>query len=119
MVDFGPLFEQPSMLFFGAAARLGIFLTMALAVLLKFPLKEAAAIGIIGTADGPTSIYVATNLAPRLLAPISVAAYSYMSLVPIIQPPVVRALTTSDERKIRMEPVRSRRSPRPCASSSR
>ncbi|MGI6632622.1 MAG: sodium ion-translocating decarboxylase subunit beta [Bacillota bacterium] len=109
MVDFGPLFEQPSMLFFGAAAQLGIFLTMALAVLLKFPLKEAAAIGIIGTADGPTSIYVATNLAPRLLAPISVAAYSYMSLVPIIQPPVVRALTTSDERKIRMEPVRSKK----------
>lgn len=109
MVDFGPLFEQPSMLFFGAAAQLGIFLTMTLAVLLKFPINEAAAIGIIGTADGPTSIYVATNLAPRLLAPISVAAYSYMSLVPIIQPPVVRALTTPDERRIRMEPVKSKK----------
>lgn len=109
MVDFGPLLEQPFMLFFGAAAQLGIFLTMTFAVLARFPLHEAAAIGIIGTADGPTSIYVASILAPRLLAPISVAAYSYMSLVPIIQPPVVRALTTSDERKIRMEPVRSKR----------
>ncbi|HHX28705.1 MAG: sodium ion-translocating decarboxylase subunit beta [Bacillota bacterium] len=109
MVDFGPLLEQPFMLFFGAAAQLGIFLTMTLAVLAKFPLHEAAAIGIIGTADGPTSIYVASILAPRLLAPISVAAYSYMSLVPIIQPPVVRALTTPAERKIHMEPVRSKK----------
>ena len=82
---------------------------MTLAVLAKFPLHEAAAIGIIGTADGPTSIYVASILAPRLLAPISVAAYSYMSLVPIIQPPVVRALTTPAERKIHMEPVRSKK----------
>ncbi len=103
MIDFGPLFEQPATLFFGAAAQIGIFMTMAAAVLLKFPLKEAAAIGIIGAADGPTSIYVATKFAPRLLGPISVAAYSYMSLVPLIQPPVVRALTTPDERKIRMD----------------
>lgn len=109
MVDFGPLLEQPFMLFFGAAAQLGIFLTMTLAVLARFPINEAAAIGIIGTADGPTSIYVASILAPRLLAPISVAAYSYMSLVPIIQPPVVRALTTSSERQIHMEPVRSKK----------
>lgn len=108
MVDFGPLFEQPSMLFFGAAAQFGIFMTMALAVLFKFPINEAAAIGVIGAADGPTSIYVASILSPRLLAPISVAAYSYMSLVPLIQPPVVRALTTPAERKIRMEPVKSK-----------
>jgi oxaloacetate decarboxylase beta subunit len=108
MVDFGPLFEQPSMLFFGAAAQIGIFLTMALAVVLGFSIKEAASIGIIGAADGPTAIYVATRFAPHLLAPISVAAYSYMSLVPIIQPPVVRALTTKSERCIRMEPASSK-----------
>lgn len=108
MVDFGPLFEQPSMLFIGAAAQLGIFMTMAAAVLLGFDLKEAASIGIIGAADGPTAIYVATRFAPHLLAPISVAAYSYMSLVPMIQPPVVNALTTSAERRIRMEPTKSK-----------
>ena len=108
MVDFGPLFEQPSMLFFGAAAQFGIFLTMALAVALGFDIKEAASIGIIGAADGPTAIYVATRFAPSLLAPISVAAYSYMSLVPIIQPPVVRALTTPAERRIKMEPTASK-----------
>ena len=108
MVDFGPLFEQPSMLFFGAAAQVGIFLTMVLATVLGFDLREAASIGIIGAADGPTAIYVATKFAPHLLAPISVAAYSYMSLVPIIQPPIVKALTTKRERRIKMEPVRSR-----------
>jgi len=108
MVDFGPLFEQPSMLFFGAAAQLGIFLTMAMAVLLGFSLREAASIGIIGAADGPTAIYVATRFAPHLLAPISVAAYSYMSLVPIIQPPVVKLLTTPKERRIRMGAGRSK-----------
>jgi len=102
MIDFGPLLEQPEMLFFGAAAQLGIFLTMAMAVLAGFDLKEAASIGIIGAADGPTSIYVATRFARHLLGPISVAAYSYMSLVPIIQPPVIRALTTPEERRIRM-----------------
>jgi sodium ion-translocating decarboxylase beta subunit len=102
MIDFAPLLQQPAMLFFGAAAQLGIFLTMAMASLAGFSLKEAAAIGIIGAADGPTSIYVATKFARNLLGPISVAAYSYMSLVPIIQPPVIRALTTSEERKIRM-----------------
>lgn len=103
MIDFGPLLEQPAMLFFGAAAQLGIFLTMAMAVLAGFDLKEAASIGIIGAADGPTSIYVATKFARHLLGPISVAAYSYMSLVPIIQPPVIRALTTEKERRIRMK----------------
>lgn len=107
MIDFGPLFEQPSMLFFGAAAQLGIFMTMAGAVLLGFDLKEAASIGIIGAADGPTAIYVATRFAPHLLAPISVAAYSYMSLVPMIQPPVIKALTTREERRIKMEPAKS------------
>ncbi len=111
MIDFGPLLQDPEMLFFGAAAQFGIFFTMILALLVgRIPgvsgissLREAAAIGIIGAADGPTSIYVATRFAPRLLAPITVAAYSYMSLVPIIQPPVVRALTTREERMIRME----------------
>ncbi|NLC14817.1 MAG: sodium ion-translocating decarboxylase subunit beta [Firmicutes bacterium] len=102
MIDFGPLLQQPAMLFFGAAAQLGIFLPMAMAGLAGFSLKEAAAIGIIGAADGPTSIYVATKFARHLLGPISVAAYSYMALVPIIQPPVIRALTTAEERKIRM-----------------
>lgn len=102
MIDFGPLLKNPFMLFFGAAAQFGIFATMLVATLLGFDLKEAATIGIIGAADGPTSIYVATKFAPRLLAAISVAAYSYMSLVPIIQPPVVKALTTRKERLIRM-----------------
>jgi sodium ion-translocating decarboxylase beta subunit len=109
MIDFAPLLQQPAMLFFGAAAQLGIFLTMAMAGLAGFSLKEAAAIGIIGAADGPTSIYVATKFARNLLGPISVAAYSYMSLVPIIQPPVIRALTTSEERKIRMPVSESRK----------
>ncbi len=102
MIDFGPLFQQPAMLFFGAAAQLGIFLTMAMAVLAGFGLKESAAIGIIGAADGPTSIYVATRFARNLLGPISVAAYSYMALVPIIQPPVIKAMTTQKERRIKM-----------------
>ncbi|ADL08272.1 sodium ion-translocating decarboxylase subunit beta [Thermosediminibacter oceani] len=104
MIDFTPLLQQPFMLFFGAAAQFGIFFTMAMAALFGFDLKEAASIGIIGAADGPTSIYVATKFARHLLAPISVAAYSYMSLVPIIQPPVIKLLTTSAERKIRMKP---------------
>lgn len=102
MIDFGPLLSNPKMLLFGAAAQFGIFATLIVAALLGFPLKEAASIGIIGAADGPTSIFVASRLAPRLLAPISVAAYSYMSLVPLIQPPVVKALTTKKERMIRM-----------------
>lgn len=112
MIDFGPLLSQPFTIFLGAAAQLGIFLTMLMAALAGYPLKEAAAIGIIGAADGPTSIYVATKFAPRLLGPISVAAYSYMSLVPIIQPPVIRALTTREERRIKMPPVAAVEIPR-------
>ena len=102
MIDFKPLLQNPSMLFFGAAAQFGIFACLFVAVLMGYDLKEAASIGIIGAADGPTSIYVANKFAERLLAPISVAAYSYMSLVPIIQPPVIKALTTREERLIRM-----------------
>lgn len=103
MIDFTPLLKNPSLLLFGAAAQLGIFVTMVLATALGFSLKEAGAIGIIGAADGPTSIYVANRFAPSLLGPISVAAYSYMALVPIIQPPIIRMLTTREERRIRME----------------
>lgn len=103
MIDFSPLFKKPFLLLFGAAAQLGIFFTLIAAVLLDFDLKEAAAIGIIGAADGPTSIFVASRFAPDLLGPISVAAYSYMALVPIIQPPIIRLLTSKKERLIRME----------------
>ncbi len=103
MIDFSPLLQNPFMLLFGAAAQLGIFVTIALAALLGFSLHQAGAIGIIGAADGPTSIYVANRFAPSLLGPISVAAYSYMALVPIIQPPIIRLLTTKEERKIRMD----------------
>jgi oxaloacetate decarboxylase beta subunit len=91
------------MFFFGAAAQFGIFATMLLAIAFGFDLKEAASIGIIGAADGPTSIYVASKFAERLLPPITVAAYSYMSLVPIIQPPVIKLLTSRKERLIRMD----------------
>ncbi len=103
MIDFSPLFQQPILLLFGAAAQFGIFMTMILATAVGFDIKEAASIGIIGAADGPTSIIVATQLAKDLLGPISVAAYSYMALVPIIQPPVIKALTSQKERKIRMK----------------
>ncbi len=103
MIDFSPLLAQPRMVLLGAAGQFGIFGTLILATLLGFPLNEAASIGIIGAIDGPTSIFVATRLAPELLAPIAVAAYSYMSLIPIIQPPLMRLLTTREERLIRME----------------
>ena len=103
MIDFGPLLQQPFMLFFGAAAQLGIFITTIFARALGFTLKEAVSIGIIGAADGPTSIYVANLFAGNLIGPITVAAYSYMSLVPLIQPPVIKALTTPEERKISMD----------------
>lgn len=104
MIDFTPLFQTPSMLFFGAAAQFGIFATMLVAILLGFSLPEAGAIGVIGAADGPTTIYVANAFKLRdLMGPLTVAAYSYMSLVPIIQPPVIKALTTKEERKIRMQ----------------
>lgn len=102
MTDFGPLLENPKMVLLGAAGQFGIFLTLILAIVLGFTRPEAASIGIIGAIDGPTSIYVSAKLAPNLLGPITVAAYSYMSLVPIIMPPVMKLLTTKGERTIRM-----------------
>jgi oxaloacetate decarboxylase beta subunit len=103
MIDFTPLLAQPKMALLGAAGQFGIFGTLILAIALGFPLNQAASIGVIGAIDGPTSIFVATKLAPELLAPIAVAAYSYMSLIPIIQPPLMKLLTTKKERMIRME----------------
>lgn len=103
MIDFSPLLAQPRMVLLGAAGQFGIFGTLMLAIALGFPLNQAASIGVIGAIDGPTSIFVATKLAPELLAPIAVAAYSYMSLIPIIQPPLMRLLTTKKERLIRMD----------------
>ncbi|HET9587738.1 MAG TPA: sodium ion-translocating decarboxylase subunit beta [Anaerolineales bacterium] len=103
MIDFSPLLAQPKMALLGAAGQFGIFGTLILAIALGFPLNQAASIGVIGAIDGPTSIFVATKLAPELLAPIAVAAYSYMSLIPIIQPPLMRLLTTQRERRIRMD----------------
>lgn len=102
MTDFGPLLENPKMVLVGAAGQFGIFGTLMVALLLGFNINEAASIGIIGAIDGPTSIYVSSQLAPHLLAQIVVVAYSYMSLVPIIQPPIMRLLTTRSERLIRM-----------------
>ena len=102
MTDFGPLLENPKMAILGAAGQFGIFGVLMLALLLGFPMNEAASIGIIGAIDGPTAIYVSQKLAPNLLGPIAVAAYSYMSLVPIIQPPVMKLLTTREERLVRM-----------------
>jgi carboxybiotin decarboxylase len=103
MIDFSPLLAQPRMALLGAAGQFGIFGTLILAVAIGFPLNQAASIGVIGAIDGPTSIFVATKLAPEILAPIAVAAYSYMSLIPIIQPPLMKLLTTRKERLIRME----------------
>lgn len=103
MIDFGPLLQNPFMLLFGAAAQFGIFFVLVVAVLFGFTLPEAASIGIIGAADGPTSIVVANQLAPQLLGPITVAAYSYMALVPIIQPVAIKLVTTKKERAIRMK----------------
>ena len=108
LTDFGPLLENPRLVLLGAAGQFGIFLTLIFALLLGFTPPEAASIGIIGAIDGPTSIYVSGILAPHLLGPITVAAYSYMSLVPIILPPVVKLLTTKKERMIRM-PYSSRK----------
>ena len=102
LTDFGPLLENPRLVLLGAAGQFGIFMTLILALLLGFTPPEAASIGIIGAIDGPTSIYVSVILAPHMLGPITVAAYSYMSLVPIILPPVIRLLTTRQERLIRM-----------------
>jgi len=102
MTDFGPLLENPKMALLGAAGQFGIFVTLILALLLKFPLNQAASIGIIGAIDGPTAIYVSSKIAPELLGAIAVCAYSYMSLVPIIQPPVMWLMTTDAERRVRM-----------------
>ncbi|MBN2062620.1 MAG: sodium ion-translocating decarboxylase subunit beta [Deltaproteobacteria bacterium] len=113
MTDFGPMIANPKTALLGAAAQIGIFLTLIGALLLSkfvpaidFDIFDAASIGIIGGADGPTSIFLASQLSPDLLGPIAVAAYSYMALVPIIQPPIMRALTTSEERRIKMEQLR-------------
>jgi len=102
MIDFAPLLENPGMALLGAAGHIGIFATLVLALGLGFDFGQAGSISVIGTMDGPTAIFVAARLAPEMLAPITVAAYSYMSLVPIIQPPVMRLLTTNAERKVRM-----------------
>ena len=102
MIDFGPLLQNPFMLLFGAAAQFGIFFVVVVAVLFGFDIREAASIGIIGAADGPTSIFVANQLAPQLLGAITVAAYSYMALVPIIQPIAIKMVTSKAERRIRM-----------------
>ncbi len=102
MTDFSPLLANPKMALLGAAGQIGIFGTLLLALTQGFDLRESASIGIIGAIDGPTAIYVSSQLAPHLLGPIAVAAYSYMSLVPIIQPPVMRLLTTPTERQVRM-----------------
>jgi len=113
MTDFGPMLANPKTLLLGAAAQFGIFASLLGALALnavpglEFSLKDAAAIGIIGGADGPTAIYVASKLSPDLLGAIAVAAYSYMALVPLIQPPIMRALTTEDERKIEMKQMRA------------
>ena len=103
MCDFAPLLTNPLMFIFGLTAQAGIFLTMGLALFMGFSLHESASIGIIGAADGPTSIYVTNRFAPHLIAPISVAAYTYMAMVPLIQPPVIKFMTTKKERMIRMK----------------
>ena len=107
MTDFSPLISNPKTFLLGAAAQVGIYCALMLALVMGFSMPEACAIGIIGGADGPTSIYIATQIAPEnMIGPIAVAAYSYMSLVPLIQPPIIRALTTEKERKIKMPELR-------------
>ncbi len=106
MTDFGPLLANPKSLLLGAAAQLGVFLAFFVAILLGFTGPEAAAIGIIGGADGPTAIYLCTKLAPHLLGPIAIAAYSYMALIPLIQPPLMKLCTTDKMRKVKMEQAR-------------
>jgi oxaloacetate decarboxylase beta subunit len=107
MTDFGPLLENPKIFLLGAAGQFGIFLTIALALLFGFDKLDAVAIGVIGACDGPTAIYVTSKYAPHLLGAVSVAAYSYMSLVPIIQPPIMKLLTTEKERQINMSELMS------------
>jgi sodium ion-translocating decarboxylase beta subunit len=106
MTDFGPLLENPKIFLLGAAGQFGIFITLALALIIGFAQKDAVAIGIIGACDGPTAIYVTSQYAPHLLGAVSVAAYSYMSLVPVIQPPIMRALTSKEERMINMGAIK-------------
>ena len=106
MTDFGPLIANPKTLLLGAAAQIGVFVSLMGAMALGFTVQEASAIGIIGGADGPTAIYLAAKMAPQLLGAIAVAAYSYMSLVPLIQPPIMKLFTTERERKIVMEQLR-------------
>ncbi len=107
MTDFGPLIANPNTLFLGAAAQFGVFVSLAGAMALGFTAQEASAIGIIGGADGPTAIYMASKMAPNLLGAIAVAAYSYMSLVPLIQPPIMKLMTSKEERAIKMEQLRN------------
>ena len=107
MTDFGPLIANPKTLLLGAAAQAGVFVALLGAMLLGFNVREAAAIGIIGGADGPTSIYLASKMAPHLLGAIAVAAYSYMSLVPLIQPPIMKLFTSKEDRKIKMAQLRT------------
>lgn len=107
MTDFGPLIANPKTLVLGAAAQAGVFISLLGAMLLGFNVREAAAIGIIGGADGPTAIYLASKMAPHLLGAIAVAAYSYMSLVPLIQPPIMKLFTTKEERCIKMAQLRT------------
>ena len=107
MTDFGPLLANPKSLLLGAAAQIGIFVTFICAIAMGFSPEQAASIGIIGGADGPTAIFLTSKLAPDLLGPIAVAAYSYMALVPVIQPPIMRALTTKKEREIEMKQLRT------------
>ena len=106
MTDFGPLIANPKSLLLGSAAQLGVYCAFIFAIILGFTGNEAAAIGIIGGADGPTAIYLCSKLAPHLLGAIAIAAYSYLALIPLIQPPIMRALTTEEERKIKMEQLR-------------
>lgn len=106
LTDFGPLIANPKLIFLGAGAQGGVYITFFIAHAMGFDLREAATIGIIGGADGPTTIFLATKLAPQLLGTCAVAAYSYMALVPIIQPPIMKMMTTLDERKIRMKKSR-------------
>lgn len=107
MTDFSTLLSNPKLMLLGAAAQIGIFLTFIAALALGFTPDQAAAIGIIGGADGPTAIFLSSKLAPEIIGPIAIAAYSYMALVPVIQPPIIKAFTTEEERKIKMKPPRA------------
>lgn len=107
MTDFSALLSNPKLMLLGAAAQMGVFITFLGAILLGFPINDAGAVGIIGGADGPTAIFLSSKLAPHLIGAIAIAAYSYMALIPLIQPPIMRLLTTKEERVIRMKPPRN------------